>query len=169
MEENKLKKEIDDMKLDGMALVKDLKISCERVPKKPGIYVVIGNYSDMPDFLKKGTGPEFHFKSGKAPQPMNYPLNNLERKWVYDTGILYIGKTDRTLQKRITEYMRFGQGEDIAHRGGRSIWQLPNSDNLIIGWKVIDEPSIPEKVEKALLKEFKEKHNNQLPFANLKE
>lgn len=169
MEENKLKKEIDDMKLEGMALVKDLKISCDRVPEKPGIYVVLGHYSDMPDFLEKGTGPTFHIKKGKSPQPMNYPVNKLEGKWVEDTWILYIGKTDRTLQKRITEYIRFGQGKDVPHRGGRSIWQLPDSDNLIIGWRVIDGPSFAGKAEQDLLTDFKNKHNNQLPFANLRE
>lgn len=169
MKENVLKEEIDALNLDTICYVKHLKESCDIIPQAPGVYVVLGNYPEIPAFLEKGTGPEFHFKKGMLPQPMNYPLKELEKKWVEDTLIMYIGKTDETLRKRISTYIKFGMGKDVAHRGGRAIWQLPDSDNLLIGWKIIDPSLNPSQGEKEWLKEFKERHNFRLPFANWKE
>ena len=165
MNENFLKEEFDSLNLDKMTTVENLKASCGFIPALPGVYVVLGNYSDIPEFLEKGTGPEFHVKSGVA-QAMNYPVEELERKWVDDTWIVYIGKTDSSLRKRISDYIKFGVGMDVAHRGGRAIWQLPDSDKLIIGWKVIEGPGKAAQAEAELLNEFKKRHHNQLPFAN---
>lgn len=161
----RIKEEIKGLKLDGISDVKSLKQSCDVVPQKPGVYVVLGNYPTMPEFLEKGTGPAYHYKKNTPPQPMNYPLNKLEESWIDDTCIIYIGKSDDTLRRRISTYIRFGMGNDVAHRGGRAIWQLPDSDNLLIGWKTI-EGTPASDVETKWLKEFMKKHNGKLPFAN---
>ena len=154
--------------LDGLTKVATLKQSCSVLPKSPGVYVVLGNYPKMPEFLEKGTGPEYHNNKGTR-QPMNYSVSELERKWVDDTWIVYIGKTDNTLYKRISDYIKFGKGKDVAHRGGRAIWQLPDSENLLIGWKIIEAPITAEQIEKEWLREFKNNHNGKFPFANWKE
>lgn len=169
MKEEILMKEQDALNLDNIVSVRYLKKSLGIIPRKAGIYVVFGKYSTIPDFLRKGTGPEFHIKKGEVPQPMNYPVEMLKAKWVEDTGIMYIGKTDKTLHKRISDYIKFGCGKDVAHRGGRAIWQLPDSDNLEIGWKVIDTTASAAAVESDLLRQFKLTHNDLLPFANWRE
>ena len=170
MNENILKKEVEDLNLDEFTSVKNLKQSCDSIPKKPGVYVVLGSNTDMPEFLKKGVGPEHHYNKKKDKYtPMNYHVDKLKSKWVDDTNILYIGKTDDTLYTRISTYINFGMGKDVAHRGGRAIWQLPDSDNLLIGWKTIEAPASALKIEKDMLKAFKIRHNDRLPFANWKE
>lgn len=169
MSENILKEEIDALNLDAICYVKDLKESCDIIPQSPGVYVVLGSYPEVPAFLEKGSGPEFHVKKGQIPKAMNYPLRALETKWVNDTLIMYIGKTDETLRKRIYTYIKFGMGKDVPHRGGRAIWQLPDSDNLLIGWKTIAPALDASRVEKEWLREFKERHGFKLPFANWKE
>lgn len=168
MNEDILKQEVDALQLDGVTYVRNLKASCRIIPESPGIYVVLGNYPEIPEFLEKGTGPEFHLNKG-IPKAMNYPVPKLENKWVDDTLIMYIGKTDETLLNRISTYVKFGMGRDVAHRGGRAIWQLPDSDQLLIGWKKIEGAVNASTVEKNLLQEFKKRHNEMLPFANWKE
>lgn len=164
MNEKSLKAEVEALKLDGTMLVGDLKVSCKQIPNEPGIYVVLGNYNEVPEFLEKGSGPEYH-----SNKPMNYSIKKLEDKWVDHTLIVYIGKSDNSLKHRIETYISFGKGEDVAHRGGRAIWQLPDSDNLVIGWKKISGNCNAATAEKELLKEFKQNHNKKLPFANWRE
>lgn len=168
-----IKKEVEMLELDGMAMVETLKQSCRIVPDGPGVYVVLGGYDEMPEFLEKGTGPEFYKKKDKNKQvkfhPVNYPVDELEGKWVEDTLIMYIGKSDDGLRKRISTCIRFGCGEDVAHRGGRAIWQLPDSDRLCIGWKKLDPAESAREKEKEWIKSFKDNHGQQLPYANWKE
>jgi hypothetical protein len=49
--------------------------------------------------------------------------------------------------------------------GGRHIWQLANSGNLLVCWKVTLH-DVLRTVEKALIEEF-ERVYGKLPFANL--
>lgn len=165
MSDNFLKEEIDSLGLDGITFVKNLKNSCNIIPEKPGVYVVLGNFTEMPEFLEKSTGPEVYIKKGKTIK-LNYPVKDLKRKWVEDTWIMYIGKTDAKLCGRISDYVEFGRGKNVAHRGGRAIWQLPESDDLLIGWKIIEGTGKAAETEKVWLKEFKKRHKDRLPFAN---
>ena len=80
------------------------------------------------------------------------------QNWVRDTVVVYIGKaggTDHsaTLNKRLRMYLRFGQGAPVGHYGGRLIWQIKNSGDLLICWKtqITEEP---RNVEAKLLSEF---------------
>ena len=61
--------------------------------------------------------------------------------------------------------MRFGQGKNIGHYGGRLIWQLKHSGDLVICWKGLPTED-PRKVEVKLIQEFVSKYSNR-PFANL--
>jgi len=129
---------------------------CAHLPEKPGVYMAL-NPNMEKSFLPESVGG--HFK-GKNP---TVSLGELEENWVDDAVVLYIGQTARTLKKRVDEYMRFGKGKRVGHRGGRLIWQLENHRDLIICFRVDDNPRALESV---LLEKFKRNYGS-LPFANL--
>jgi len=87
---------------------------------------------------------------------------------VEDATVLYIGKAGptqgRTLRIRLRECMQFGRGVPIGHSGGKLIWQLHKSGELLVCWKptVHDDP---RNVEKMLIREFEELYG-RIPFAN---
>jgi len=116
------------------------------------------------EFLTVGTGG--HFK-GKNP---NVPISVLKANWVEDTLVVYIGKAGKdgssaTLQSRLRQYFGFGQGRDIGHWGGRLIWQLKNSADLVVCWKALPAND-PRTVEADLIQQFVAKFSKR-PFANL--
>jgi len=91
-------------------------------------------------------------------------------KWIDEAHVLYIGKADagsasaRGISVRLDEYLRFGQGEPIGHWGGRYLWQLAGTDQLLVCWKPCPDPSDEET---RLLDLFRSEYGT-LPFANLK-
>lgn len=131
----------------------------EKVPHVGGIYVVLREAEVGPVFLERSIGG--HFK-GKDPT-VDIPI--LQAKWIDDSACMYIGKaTD--LRRRLREYMRFGRGHRIGHWGGRYIWQVEGSEDLIVAWKATGEIS-PRNAEMDLLLAFGEAFDDRLPFANL--
>jgi len=130
---------------------------CAGLPEKPGVYVVL-NPNKEKSFLPESVGG--HFK-GKNP---TVSLGELEENWVDDAAVLYIGQTTRTLNKRVNEYMCFGKGKRVAHKGGRLIWQLENHLDLIVCFRVDDNPPA---LESEMMKKF-EANYGRLPFANLR-
>ena len=79
--------------------------------------------------------------------------------------VLYIGKSN-ALRRRLKEYASFGAGSPIGHWGGRYIWQLSDSDELLVAWKACGEDETPDYLEAQLLGRFKRIHG-RLPFANI--
>ena len=61
--------------------------------------------------------------------------------------------------------MKFGRGEPVGKWGGRYIWQLGDSHNLLVCWKLTPN-AIPRNMEKELLREFEAVYG-KLPFANI--
>lgn len=149
----------------GFIRIADLKKpgGCNVVPDQMGVYVVVRESTLPRMFLVRGIGGFFH---GEDP---TLPLEELERKWVDGAYVLYIGKAGglalaATLRSRIQQYMDFGSGRPVAHRGGKMIWQLADCDELLVAWKplvgtepvvveqqMIDDPNNPKRM---------------LPFAN---
>lgn len=84
--------------------------------------------------------------------------------------MLYIGEAAvgqsrrRGLRKRLDEYRRHGAGNAAPHQGGRFIWQLKDSDTLLVGWLPTpnDDPAV---VEARMLTDFVNAYGT-LPFAN---
>jgi hypothetical protein len=134
---------------------------CSGVDNVPGVYLILRRSVEPPIFLEKGTGGWF-----KGIDP-NVPVSVLREKWVGGTEIMYIGKASIPLRKRLRKYMRFGDGIPAPHKGGRYIWQLADSRQLQVCWKVLPESIDPEQYEKILIEEF-EKIHGKLPFANLR-
>jgi hypothetical protein len=135
------------------------------IPESKGVYMVLYTHDTSPVFPARGTGGYF-----KERDP-NVSQNTLQENWVEGAKVIYIGKaggTSRssTLKARIKNYLRFGQGKNASHWGGRYIWQLKDSESLQFCWKVlIDED--PRQVEKNLIYDFKNIYHNW-PFANLR-
>lgn len=137
---------------------------CRYVSDKFGVYLVLRPNTTRPCFLDESKGG--HFK-GRNP---TVAIKALEDKWVDDALVLNIGKAGprekRTLKCRLTEYIQFGEGRAVGHQGGRYVWQLRNSDDLLLCWK--ETPNdVPRNVEKELIREFKAAYR-RLPFANLR-
>lgn len=128
------------------------------VPRSPGVYVVLRTSLDTPSFLDYCPVPMHDDR------PLAYPRDTLVRDWIVNCSVVYIGKST-DLRKRLGQYMDFGLGRPRPHRGGRSIWQLADSSELIVAWKPLPADDRPDRVESTMLSEFKRVYGHR-PFAN---
>ncbi len=159
-------KGIEEAGFTGFKKLSDLFYDSSVIPKKKGVYLVLFLDGNSPEFLPVGTGG--HFK-GKNP---NVPVADLNENWVENTIVVYIGKagkdgTKATLQSRLKQYFSFGQGGNVGHWGGRLIWQLRNSMDLIVCWKALPNED-PRTFEANLIRKFSSEFHKR-PFANLKD
>lgn len=145
----------------GFASISTLmRTECAEVQNVPGVYLVLRPSIAAPEFLEQSTGG--HFK-GKNP---TVSISVLQQRWVEGAMVLYIGKAGPTEGRtlRVWEYMQFGKGIPIGHSGGKCVWQLRHSEDLLVCWKpTLDEA--PREVEKRLIQEF-EAIYGKIPFAN---
>ena len=151
----------------GFKTVLELMNSCKDIPKEMGVYVVLREKSEKPVILEKRP---FACQEERYP---SYPKFELEAKWVEGTQIIYIGKAGGSnqktgLHKRLSTYIRFGEGQRASHGGGRSIWQLADATDLVVCWRVLSEEE-PRCVEERMISEFRELHSGMRPFANRKD
>ena len=128
-------------------------------PKCKGIYMILRRSNLKPKFLQIGSGGNY---KGKNP---NVTIAELMNNWVDGANVVYIGKTDVTLHKRLSAYLKFGKGKSTSHWGGRLIWQLADHEELIVCWKEMKKGS-PRDYEKNLIDDFKKRYMKR-PFANL--
>jgi hypothetical protein len=130
------------------------------VPAGPAVYVIYRAAAAAPSFL--GVNPGGRFKD-KDP---SVPLDVLTSSWVPGAHVVYIGKAD-VADRRLKQFARFGAGEPVGHWGGRYIWQLSDSDELLVAWHEISWVEQARQYEKRLLDRFGELHGVVRPFANL--
>ena len=137
----------------------------DQIPITGGVYVVVRETSSAPDFLE--LNPAGRFK-GRDP---SVSLEALRANWVDGADVLYVGKANigrtrpRGLRKRLREYADFGAGRPVGHWGGRLIWQLADSCELIVAWKETPPGTNPTLVETDLISQFRAGHGKP-PFAN---
>ncbi|MCH8034838.1 MAG: hypothetical protein IH950_13915 [Bacteroidetes bacterium] len=136
--------------------------NCTNVPDKKGIYFVI--IDEPVEFLQKSVGGRFKRKNPTV------PLQKLKDRWVDNTLVVYIGQSgggtsSATINKRMKQFMKFGQGQPVGHWGGRLIWQIKNNRKLKICWKTLTNND-PREIEKELIQQF-ENHYFKKPFANI--
>jgi len=129
------------------------------VPDVPGVYVVVRASSGPILFLEDSRGGWF---KGKDP---TVPVGVLEARWIDDAEELYIGKADR-LRRRVKELSEFGHGRPVGHRGGRFLWQIEGSADLLVGWLATPGRD-PRQVEVQMLAAFREEFGGRQPFANI--
>jgi len=148
----------------GFKTVSKLFSDSSMIPDLKGVYLVLYLNKEPVQFVSIGTGG--HFK-GQNP---NVPVSYLNEKWINSTIVVYIGKAGKeggsaTLKTRLKQYLRFGQGKNIGHWGGRLIWQIEKHEELVICWKSsINED--PRSYESGLIQQFVHRYNKR-PFANL--
>ncbi|MBL7889422.1 MAG: GIY-YIG nuclease family protein [Bacteroidia bacterium] len=151
--------EIKSLGFTGFKKMGDLFQDSSVLPDSGGVYLVLNIENTPIEFLTVGTGG--HFK-GKNP---NIPILELKANWVENTKVVYIGKAT-SLKSRLKQYLSFGKGKNIGHYGGRLIWQLKYSNDLVVCWKVMK--TNPREFEAELIRQFKSNFNCR-PFANLKD
>ena len=149
---------IDISDFDGGFSVEELwKTKSGHIPDTSGVYMVVRESNEMPEFLKVGTGGYF---KGENP---NVSESELRANWVAGAAVVYIGKA-ASLRSRLSQYLRFGQGKPAGHRGGRYIWQLKDAPQLKFYWKEVEGDYDAE--ESAMINAFKARYGCR-PFANL--
>ena len=165
---------LDDIKANGFKgfiEITDLRRDNKIIPADRGVYLILK--TDRPHkFLRSGTGG--HFKK-KNP---NVDIGILNDNWVDNSIVIYIGQaggvrngkwSDSNLRERLKKYFDFGLGKPVGHWGGRLIWQIENSDKLIVCWKELpDKVKDPCKEESKLIEKFKTTFGKR-PFANLRD
>ena len=161
------------MKMDRQMLIDDgfrgflsfEELEIGQVPRLPGIYAVLKPEGFKRLFLAKSVGGQFKKQDPSLLQPA------LESHWVDDAEVLYIGKAGagtvgtRGLRKRLQEFADFGRGKPVGHWGGRLLWQLADSQSLVIAWKVLEAAEV-DSAEAEYQAEFISIYG-RLPFANL--
>ena len=145
----------------GFKTIKYLKDNLDEIPNTKGVYIVISN--NKPTFLEKNKGG--HFKNLDP----TVSMDSLKEKWVEEEQIIYIGQAGgnysrSSLSHGITQFLDFGSGKPVTNWGGRYIWQLKETDDLVIAWKETFED--PRVVESMMLERFEAIHG-KLPFANI--
>ena len=152
--------DIDEIKKAGFIGFKkmsELFLDSSVLPDNNGVYLVLNIDNKPGEFLTVGSGG--HFK-GKDP---NISLADLKSNWVDNTKVVYIGKAT-SLRSRLRQYFSFGQGKNIGHYGGRLIWQIKYSKDLVVCWKSLTTD--PREFEADLIQQFVKTYGCR-PFANL--
>ena len=130
----------------------------EEVPDTHGVYVVVNAGPDPPELLSRSPAGRFKDRDPTVSRVI------LQAAWVDGCPLLYIGKAAR-LRARLRQYLDHGRGKPVGHWGGRYIWQLGGSGDLLVAWKVTNET--PRLLEQEMLAAFVDRYG-QLPFANLR-
>ena len=129
---------------------------CRALPCQPGVYRVL-----VPEKL-----PISFTENSNNSCAKSYPAAVLEQKYAQctDKTVLYIGKASGRggLRQRVLQYVKYGWGTAVNHKGGRAIWQVKDYPLLLLEYEVCENC---EQREHELLAAYKRK-NGVYPLAN---
>lgn len=129
------------------------------VEHAPGTYVVYRVSGSTPVFLT--ANPAGRFK-GRDP---TVPLLCLEANWVDGARVIYIGKADN-LAVRVPCMAAYGDGMRVAHEGGRLVWQLADSADLLFAWRPLRDGFATARADEVdMIALFRQVYGKS-PFAN---
>jgi hypothetical protein len=159
-----------DARIDGIYLgsfspsitIRELQhTNCRDVPIGKGVYLIIRHSLNRPEFLRKSVGGWY-----KKLDP-SYPLKFVVSQWVDGACLLYVGKANgkKGIRQRLRQFIQFGLGKPVGHRGGRLIWHLKDYPDMLVHWLETAWRD-PDQVETTLIKAFRKVHGRR-PFANL--
>ncbi len=163
---------VDQIKVAGFTgfqNIRELWLDTSGVPPVKGVYLVLYTGMGPPEFVETGVaGP---LRGGDP----NVPLEQLEKCWVDDTPVLFIGKaggssrvtgkqSKENLRSRISKFVKVGRGEMVGRWGGHYIWQIRSAGDLVICWKKMYERD-PLEVRDRMLRNFETVYHKR-PFAN---
>lgn len=157
---------IDQVSIAGFCepirLVELRETRCASVPAHAGIYLIEREPESAPQFRIPSTGGWF---KGQDP---NCALDFIEAKWVGSAHILYIGKAagQKGLKSRLRQLIDFGNGKPVSHRGGRLLWHLQDSEELLVRWRTCTADEA-DRAETTAIADFKRSHRGKRPFANM--
>lgn len=139
------------------------KLEANDLPPQHGVYIVVREPGPRPVFLPASVGGPHKRK------PLTVEVNVLQQVWRDDAEIVYVGKAGGRLglQERLLAYAKQGRGRSAGHAGGRFVWQLPASNELLVGWRETGDIDVGD-VEEALLALHIHQFGRR-PFANLKD
>jgi hypothetical protein len=151
------RKSLEAAGFGGWVTFQDLAEELPKLSQSGGVYVVTHAAGEPPEFLQNHPGGRF---KGKDP---TVGSDALEANWVDGAEVVYIGKANN-LRQRLRQFMRFGAGAPIGHWGGRLIWQLAQSAELLVAWR--ETPGeVPREVESQMIASFGVAYGKP-PFAN---
>jgi hypothetical protein len=98
----------------------------------------------------------------------DYPVDIIQSNWVAGAHIVCVGKAAGLvgLRRRLRQLIDFGCGKPVPHRGGRLLWHLQDSDELLVRWR-IRAPHQAERAETTAITDFKRSHRGLRPLANM--
>jgi excinuclease UvrABC nuclease subunit len=129
------------------------------VPREPGVYAWLYEKPGRPKFLVKS--PAGWFK-GRDP---TITVEALRGNWIEGSSVVYLGEAG-DLQKRLKQRLAFRAGRLVGAWGGRALWQIPASEDLVFAWRATDSKQEAIALEHELLAAFRRIHDGRRPFAN---
>lgn len=129
---------------------------CEEIPNVRGIYAIVRDTLEPPQFLPNSTAARV-----RDTDP-TLPIEQLERRWVPGAQILGFGLARgpgvrSLLKQQVKRYLRFGYGRVVVHAGGRALWQLGDRSTLRVAWKPMPDDD-PEGVVRGYREQFEQRH-----------
>jgi hypothetical protein len=153
------RKELQARRFRGFVTAADLQNGkVGEVPLEPGAYVWLYEKPGRPKFLAKS--PAGWFK-GRDP---TIAVDDLRGRWIDDTSIVYVGEAG-DLRRRLKQRLSFRAGRPVGAWGGRALWQIPASGDLVFAWRTTSSKQAAVALERELLAAFERTHGRR-PFGN---
>lgn len=128
-------------------------------PTAGGVYIIYRAGELEPAYLDRSPAGTFRGDPSVGREA-------LDANWVPGARIVYIGKAKHgRLRSRLNEFVGFGRGGRHRHWGGRLIWQLDLSEELLVAWKTIPIKLDPADIESRMIAAFRRDYGKR-PFAN---